>query len=443
MKFTSQLEHTFTLLLSIDESTQPPDNTTQQYFRSRRYLGSHDRQYISETVFGMLRAKRSIEVLSNEYLNQHSLSLSLSSATLKYLPQYVAYKIACEQTTPEEIRQHLGSYWSTSAIDIDLGHYAEWLSDHKTFDFLAGDAAGKLGIRYSFQDWMVNEWFAQFGSETEQLLRGLNAQARTTLRVNLLRVSREECRQQLQIEGIQAEPAKYSPAGLVCSKRFNRDASRAFKNGCFEFQDEGSQLISIIAGPEPGMRVVDACAGAGGKTLHLAELMDDTGEILAIDIERRRLTELESRAGRAGIRCIRTKVPGELHREEDAKRADLVLVDAPCTGVGTIRRNPWRKWSVTETLVQQQAEEQLNILKTNSELVKLDGRLVYATCSLFRKENEHVVNAFLNSHKDFVVEDPGPRLQRMNISNGGSMFKLLPHLHDTDGFFIAVMRRTG
>jgi 16S rRNA (cytosine967-C5)-methyltransferase len=136
-------------------------------------------------------------------------------------------------------------------------------------------------------------------------------------------------------------------------------------------------------------------------------------------------------------------VPGELHREEDAKRADLVLVDAPCTGVGTIRRNPWRKWSVTETLVQQQAEEQLNILKTNSELVKLDGRLVYATCSLFRKENEHVVNAFLNSHKDFVVEDPGPRLQRMNISNGGSMFKLLPHLHDTDGFFIAVMRRTG
>lgn len=443
MKFTSQLEQTFTLLLSIDENTQPPDNTTQQYFRSRRYLGSHDRQYISETVFGMLRAKRSIEVLFNEYLNQHSLNFSPSPPALKYLPQFVAYRIACEQTTPEEVCQRLNTYWRHSACEIDLAHYAEWVSIHKTFDFLAGDATGKLGIRYSFQDWMVNEWFAQFGSETEQLLRGLNVQARTTLRVNLLRVSREECRRQLLSEGIQTELAKYSPAGLVCSKRFNRDASRAFKNGCFEFQDEGSQLISIIAGPEPGMRVIDACAGAGGKTLHLAELMKDTGEILAVDIERQRLAELESRAGRAGIRCIRTKVSAELHREEYARRADLVLVDAPCTGVGTIRRNPWRKWSVTEALVQQQAEEQLKILETNSDLVRHDGRLVYATCSLFRKENEHAVNAFLASHKDFVIENPGLRLQELHISDEGPTLKLLPHLHDTDGFFIAVMRRTG
>ncbi len=443
MKFTSQLEQTFALLLSIDENTQPPDNTTQQYFRARRYLGSHDRQYISETVFGMLRAKRAIEALWNEYLKEQLLSFSPTGPTLKYLPQYVAYGIAFEQSTPEEICQRLNSYWSDSAIGMDLAHYSEWVSNHRTFDFLAGDAAEKLGIRYSFQDWMVNEWTAQFGSETEQLLRGLNAQARTTLRVNLSRASREECRAQLHSEGIQTEPTKYSPAGLVCSKRFNRDASRAFKNGCFEFQDEGSQLISIIARPEPGMRVVDACAGAGGKTLHLAELMNDTGEILALDIERRRLAELESRAGRAGIRCILTQVPAELHREEYARKADLVLVDAPCTGVGTIRRNPWRKWSVTEALVQQQADEQLKILEANSELVRLDGRLVYATCSLFRKENEHVVTAFLNSHRDFVPENPGSRLQELHISNEGSMVKLLPHLHDTDGFFIAVMRRKG
>jgi len=443
MKFTSQLEQIFTLLLSIDENTQPPDNTTQQYFRSRRYLGSHDRQYISETVFGMLRAKRSIEVLFNEYLNQHSLNLSPSPPALKYLPQYVAYRIAFEQATPEEVYERLDSYWRESTIEIDLAHYTEWVSNHKTYDFLEGNAVGRLGIRYSFQDWMVNEWFAQFGSETEQLLRGLNAQARTTLRVNLLRVSREECRRQLHSEGIQTEPSKFSPAGLVCSKRFNRDAVRAFKNGCFEFQDEGSQLISIIAGPEPGMLVIDACAGAGGKTLHLAELMKDTGEILAVDIERRRLAELGSRAGRAGIHCIRTKMPAEVHQEEYARRADLVLVDAPCTGVGTIRRNPWRKWSVTEALVQQQAEEQLKILETNSELVRPDGRLVYATCSLFRKENEHVITAFLNSHKDFVVENPGSRLRELHIPDGGPMLKLLPHLHDTDGFFIAVMRRTG
>jgi 16S rRNA (cytosine967-C5)-methyltransferase len=206
-------------------------------------------------------------------------------------------------------------------------------------------------------------------------------------------------------------------------------------------QDEGSQLISLIASPKSGDVVIDACAGAGGKTLHLAELMKNEGEIVAIDIERKRLEELQSRANRAGITIIRTMLRNEVLPENFFSKADLVLVDAPCSGTGTIRRNPALKWSVNESLVKHYAEQQMNILEENSRYVKQGGKLVYATCSLMRQENEEIVEAFLEKHNYFTLRTPKEEWIKYHLSFSPNAIALLPHRHQTDGFFVVILNR--
>ena len=234
-----------------------------------------------------------------------------------------------------------------------------------------------------------------------------------------------------------------SPAGLVLQKRFHNLSSNSFLEGWYEIQDEGSQLVSQIADPHTGEIVIDACAGAGGKSLHMAQLMKNEGEIIAIDVDKYRLTELEKRAKRAGVSIIKTKLNKNLRAEEFHRKADLVLVDAPCSGVGTIRRSPWMKWGITEPLVGQYAEKQKNILSFNSQFVKPGGKLVYATCSLFRKENDEVVNHFLNSFPDFRLVHPGEDLAKFGLYLNSSTITMYSHRSNTDGFFVAVMKRDG
>jgi len=442
MKLVARLEQTFELMQRIDQNLQSPDTIAQNFFHSRRFLGSHDRQFISETVFGMLRSKRRVEVLFDYYLRESHLNFSASSPFIGFLPLYVAYKIAIERLAVKELYEQAASYWKDFIPQIDFEHFVAWMSNPEVLDSLPGDEITRLGIRYSFDDWMVREWSNEFRDETESLLRSLNVPARTTLRVNSLKATREECQRRLRGEGIETDPTTNSPAGLACMKRFNRDTSRAFREGWFEFQDEGSQLISYFADSRPGMFVVDACAGTGGKTLHLAALMKNEGEVLAVDVEPRRLAELTTRALRAGIRNVRTISLADLRPDVHRGKADLVLVDAPCSGVGTIRRNPWKKWNVAESSIEQFSAEQRKILDANSEFVRSHGRLVYATCSLFKKENEDVVNGFLGVHKDFVLEDSAVMPQLQTPYPPGAMVHLLPHRHDTDGFFVALMTRT-
>jgi 16S rRNA (cytosine967-C5)-methyltransferase len=256
------------------------------------------------------------------------------------------------------------------------------------------------------------------------------------MRVNTLKTNRDTCRERLKEEGIETERSPISPVGLIARKRFNAASSLAFKEGWFEMQDEGSQIVSLIAAPQPGATVIDACAGAGGKTLHLADLMRNQGKIFAIDIDPKRTSELELRSARAGITIVRTLGREGLAPEELAGKADLVLVDAPCSGSGTLRRNPAFKWTITESLVEHQSELQRTILQFNAQFTKPGGTLLYCTCSLFRKENEDVVEAFLAGHPEYHLE----RREGL-VESAEAAITLLPHLHNTDGFFIATMRR--
>ncbi len=293
---------------------------------------------------------------------------------------------------------------------------------------------------------MIERFVRQFGAEeTERLCAALNEPAPITIRVNTLLTTVDACQARLKSEGVDSVRTRYSPVGLTLSKRMNAFSLQTFRDGWFEVQDEGSQLITLLIDPKPTDRILDACAGAGGKTLALAALMKNRGEIVAADINGVRLQELRKRARRAGVHNVRVQNVTSL--DELSPRFhdtfDIVFVDAPCSGLGTLRRNPGFKISVTETTVDAVSAKQRQILDSVVSLVKIDGVLVYTTCSILKEENENQIESFLKRNPHFTSSTP----QSILASNLGLFPEqspyctLLPHLHQTDGFFCAFLRR--
>ena len=468
MIVTSLVGHLLELNESIDRSSDPADQIASSFFRQKHYLGARDRRFISEKLFGMIRHRRFIEALLEEHVRRHPEDSRLDSPRARYLPLFVAYAVCVDgQPAPESGNPPgsavdpgslagIDSLWMTYFPRSDLSSYIHSLSGLQRLEFIqpddrnidetpqvppnGGGEAGllRLAVQYSFQDWMVQEWNAQLGPETERLLQCLNTPGRVTLRVNLAKTTREECRLRLLSEGIETRPTLLSPAGLTAVKRFNAQASETFKAGWFELQDEGSQLLSLICEPRPGSVVIDGCAGAGGKSLHLADLLRGDGEVIAVDIDRSRLRELETRAQRAGVRIIKPVLreivqPGRLS-------GDLVLVDAPCSGVGTIRRNPAIKWRVSEDSVRRHAVAQRRLLDFYCGFVRPGGTIVYATCSLMREENDEVVRSFLETHPEFRLKQMEAGVCPSSMITSEGYLRVLPYHADTDGFFAARMQ---
>jgi 16S rRNA (cytosine967-C5)-methyltransferase len=305
-----------------------------------------------------------------------------------------------------------------------------------------------FAVRANLPDWLAERLLAQFGEEeTQKLADALNQPATLDLRINPHKATREQVMARLAEEGFPVEPMRYSPLGVRRSDRAPLFTLASFKEGWFEVQDEGSQLISMLVAPHKREQVIDFCAGAGGKTLHLAALMENSGAVFAFDISERRLDNLRPRLARAGVDNVRAQLIRDEHDKGLKKfleRADRVLVDAPCSGTGTVRRNPDIKWRPIDLKVLRTT--QLSILESAARLVKPGGRLVYATCSLLKEENDDIVSAFLATHSEFVMIPASEVLaaQGVTIENGftaeGAM-RLLPHRHGTDGFFAAVLER--
>ena len=441
MKPSSLIGHVLELFEQIDKNTKSIDRLVSDFSHNRRYIGSRDRRFISDTVYGMVRHRRFMEALLEHWIAEHPSTAQVDQTPERYLPIYIAFGIGVQSVPVEQMVDNVRSRWEILFPSIDCQQFGGWIAQHTSLDFLPNDDIVRLGVQYSFQDWMVRAWKQQFGDEVVHLMKALNQPAPTTLRVNLLKTTREQCIQRLKDEQLEAEPTQYSSAGLVTKKRFQVSAIQAFKDGWFEVQDEGSQIVSLIANPRPGDFVIDACAGAGGKTLHMAEMMNNEGEIIAIDVERDRLRELKTRAERAGVKCVRTFLRDEHQSEQFHNTADLVLVDAPCSGTGTIRRNPGTKWTVTETLVDHYAELQLKILTESARFVKRDGKLIYSTCSLIKKENTDVLSLFLDMNPEFYAVKDKVWMEKLQIDTEESFITLLPHRHSTDGFFISVLMR--
>jgi 16S rRNA (cytosine967-C5)-methyltransferase len=384
------------------------------YFRAHKNMGVRDRGFVAETVYGCLREKRWLEHIAGSAL--------LLDVVAAYLLTHGYSARALEETGFR-------------------GDARGMVERARTLD----RAALPFAIQANMPDWLAEKLRAQFGEAAALALSAaLNQPAPMDMRVNTLKSGREEIRERLAQEGFPCEFTPWSPSGLRRRDRAPLFHTRCFKEGLFEVQDEGSQLLALMLEPRRQEMVVDFCAGAGGKTLHIGALMANTGTVYAFDVLAKRLEKLKPRLARAGLNNVRMVTIGH---ERDARvqrlkgKIDRVLVDAPCSGTGTLRRNPDIKWR--EIDLPELTGTQQRILEAASGLLKPGGRLVYATCSLLQEENEDIVEKFLAARPEFHALPVNEILGRRHIplSMTGSALRLLPHLHHTDGFYAVALER--
>ena len=392
----------------------PADNGLSAFFRAHRELGARDRPFIAEGVFAYLRRMRSLEALA-ETRDPHKLALAVlvreAGRSLRDLAPALS-----------------------AADDI-------WLRAFKSRMHNPLPPA----VAHDLPDWLWDKLGEAYADETRsQLARAWLSPAPMDLRINTLKITRDAVIAGLVAEGHDVSATPYSPLGVRVHGRPSVDPWIA--DGRVEVQDEGSQLVGFAVAPRRNEMVVDFCAGAGGKTLLLGALMRSQGRLYAFDVSEARLSKLTPRLARSGLSNVHPQV---LQHERDAKvkrlagKIDRVLVDAPCTGFGTLRRNPDLKWRQPASAVAELSARQIAILTAASTLVKPGGRLVYATCSVLPEENERVVERFLADNGQFAMGNASGELARAGIAlDTGAALKLLPHVHHCDGFYAAVLERS-
>lgn len=393
----------------------PADASLRYFFQAER-IGSNERALVAETVFGVLRHRLFLEHSCGEQATPRRLAL--------------AYWVK------------FGGYNLRELAPLLKPGEEEWLGHVKGIK----NAELPLSVQAELPDWIIEKLHAHY-SDAEILALGQSMQhsAALDLRVNTHLATRDEIMQGLQAEGVEAQITPYSPIGIRVKGKPALNKSPLFLGGKFEVQDEGSQLLGFLLAPKRTDMVVDFCAGAGGKSLMLGAMMNSQGRLYALDVSEKRLTNLKPRLKRSGLSNLH---PQLIAHENDVKvkrlagKIDRVLVDAPCSGLGTLRRNPDLKFRQSPQSVQELTQKQAAILAAASKLLKNGGRLVYATCSLLQEENRAVVEAFLSAHPEFILLPAGDILAQQKIPLPmGEYLQLLPQQHGTDGFFAAVMER--
>jgi 16S rRNA (cytosine967-C5)-methyltransferase len=420
------------ILGAIDTGDRPADDVAADYFRRRRYIGAKDRGQIAGHVYAVLRHRAALDW----WIGKYGVGIGPRSRLLAGL-------VLVEGWGPEAV---------TTCCDGDRFRPAP-LSEAEA-RLVRGLAARALrhpemsrAVANDLPEWLEPYLERVFGKGLEAEMAALNAPAPTDLRVNLLKADRETARRALAAEGVAVDPMPWSPIGLRLRERVPLGSLAAFKEGLVEVQDESSQIAALLADTRPGMRVVDFCAGAGGKTLALAAQMANRGKLVACEVSHRRLERSARRLRRAGVGNVeRRALTGE--RDKWVKRHaggfDRVFVDVPCLGTGTWRRNPDAKWRSRPEDLAELVERQQQILRSAACLVRPEGRLIYATCSLLREEDEAQAETFLAAQEDFGLL-PAARAWSETIggaSPGGEDYlRLTPARHGTDGFFVAVFER--
>ncbi len=410
-----QLDSIVEALTVVLPARAPADAQLRTYFREHKNLGQKDRALIADTVYAALRRRRMLE-----------------HVTPKATPREIALATLTKV-------QGIGVGQIESALD---GDERTWLSALKARDL---DAL-PFEIRADLPDWVIARLRKHMSDEEIlALARGLQQAAPLDLRVNTLKAPREAVLARLEYDQIPAKATRYSPLGVRTREKPVLSQHPMFLDGAVEVQDEGSQLLGLLMEPRRGEMVVDFCAGAGGKTLQMGAAMGSSGRLYALDVSDKRLTNLTPRLKRSGLSNVH---PQRIASENDPKvkrlrgKIDRVLVDAPCTGLGTLRRNPDLKARQDETALAELNVKQRSILAAAAALVKPGGRLVYGTCSLLSEENEEIVSEFLAAHPEFHIVPAGTILKKQGIEiEADPYLHLYPHIHETDGFFAAVMER--
>ena len=402
----------------------PADAVVSRYFRDNRGLGPRERATLAETVYNVLRKKLLFDHLAPSGSGSKERRLAILG--------FHGPRDFLKSALTDQEKNWLEQCDTVSPDDLMERH------------------------RHNLPEWLVQPLKDQLGNDFWPLAESMAQNAPLDLRVNVLKEKRADVQKELAQAAIKSVATPYSPWGLRIEGKPALTKLDAFTRGAIEVQDEGSQLLALLLDAKRGEMVVDFCAGAGGKTLAIGATMRSTGRLYAFDVSAHRLDALKPRMARSGLSNIH---PAAIAHERDerikrlAGKIDRVLVDAPCSGLGTLRRNPDLKWRQSAKAVQELVVKQAAILDSAARLLKPGGRLVYATCSILPQENEAIAEAFTAAHPDFVPLDAGEVLSQLKVEQAASLcsggetgtayLRMWPHRHQTDGFFAAVWTRKG
>lgn len=430
----ARIQAAITLLAAVEAGDEPADVTIGHWARDNRYAGSSDRREIRGLVYGVIRRRRQLEWW-----------LARNDASVTPRTLVIAHVMLDDRWTCERLAAAFaGTQYGPDPLSTAEAGLAEVLAGG-----VLDDDAQPRPVRLNLPDWLAPLLAESLGSRFEAEAEALAGEASVDLRVNALKTTREDAVAALAADGIEAGPTPYAPEGLRLNSRTQLTATRAWREGMVEVQDEGSQLVAIVTDARPGQAVADYCAGAGGKTLALAAAMENKGRIVACDLSESRLRRIGPRLRRAGVTIAETRVLANPDDNDliaaNAGAFDRVLVDAPCSGTGTWRRRPETRWRLTKAMLDEMGDLQDSILDSAARIVAPGGRLVYATCSVLRMENQTRIESFLVRHPGFSIvsaDRAAPdKLRDAVLFEEGYMF-LTPHRHGTDGFFAAVLERT-
>ena len=425
----ARIQGSIEILEGLLATDRPADRFLTHWFRARRYAGSKDRRAIREKLFFVLRHFHQLQWCCGEGASVRSLVLA-------------SLLLSGKQSVSEIRKQCDGVRYRPSPLAVTEIAMLTGLEGKSISDVIMPRSA-----QYNLADWLFEKAETSFGSKIDEELAVLATQAPLDLRVNVLKSDRGVVSEALASAAIDAVPTRLSPIGLRIEAHQSLTQVDVFREGLIEVQDEGSQLVSLLCDARPGMRVLDFCAGAGGKSLAIAAAMGNQGSITLCDLDMARLYQAKKRLARAGVTIGKTRL---VARENDPWIAgqvdafDRVLVDAPCSGSGAWRRHPEARLRLTKARFDEFCVLQRDLLLKAALLVRPGGRLIYATCSLFKDENQEAVDAFLdqrNDYKALTIESIWQETLGESCPGKGSSLQLTPYRNATDGFFVAILER--
>lgn len=438
----------FDILLRIEKEKSFADILIDHEL-SKEIIKGADRGLLTELVYGVLRRQGTLDHIMSQFSKQRPEKLELYVRLMLRLGLYqcffldrVPVSAAVNETVnlAKELAPRAAGFINAVLRSADRGRDSIKYPDPEQ------SPVQYLATRYSHPAWLTRQWCEQLGNqEAEELAAAMAEPPPFTVRVNTLRTTRDALMERLTREGVTCTPAAWSSDGIRLNQSGAITRLPSFKEGLFTVQDESSQLAPLFLDPKKGERVLDACAAPGGKTTQVAQLMGNSGEIFACDVNQKKLRMIKETCDRLGIDSVRTftmdaTAPSNAIKDVTFQR---ILVDAPCSGLGVIRRNPEGKWWKSPTDLVELSVTQLTILENLSRYLEPGGTLLYATCSTSTEENEEVVEEFLSRHPEFVLEDLRPLFPSLApLFTERGYFRSWPHRHGMDGFFAARLKKT-
>jgi 16S rRNA (cytosine967-C5)-methyltransferase len=411
---------------------------------NRHRLTDQDRRFTTELVYGTTKAGETLDWLLSHYSNR---PMSKVVPVIRNILRMGIYQLffltkvppsaACNEAV--NLAKKYGHAGTVKFVNAVLRNAAR-SPEKAAYPDPKSEPVRYLSLKYFHPEWLVTLWLSRWGfDECEKLLKINNETPPLCLRTNTLKINRENLLKRLQIEGASCEASVWTPEGIVCLEHPALNNLPSLQEGLIQVQDESSMLVSHVLAPQPGEFIIDACGAPGGKSTHIAALMNNNGRLLSTDLHDHKLKLTEENAKRLGITILETQAldATTLHLRY-AGQADRVLVDAPCSGLGVLRRKPDSRWRKNQAMLRDLPVLQLAILESAAECVKTGGVLVYSTCTTEPQENEQVVEAFLRSHSEYTLEPVGSHLP---VQRDAVTLQLWPHVDGVDGFFIARMRR--